>query len=281
VVTLSRGGAAANPGTRTVATTTGRLTALMGSDGAYVILQRQDPADPNLIRLSVQPFAGGEERPIGSASVGIHTARSRTVDGKGLVVLDRDAGGWRITGIDLASGRKSDLGTLTDSGDVRALEVMGDGSLAWQPGGRESVIRVRTPSGEIRSIRTPDVDTVLLEDSPFGTGLVGWGFSVPNGDSIVIYHVPPGGDAARLLTRSVFDYISGMRWLPDGNVELVINETPSTAAFYRLALESGRLERQGTIPLNFIESASISNAGDRVALVTVVPTLDAWVMKWQ
>ncbi len=282
IVALDRGrGGSAAATMRTVATTTGVLSSLMSSDGAYVILQRQDPADPNQIRESIQPFEGGEERPIGNATTGPQSIRSRTVDGKGLVVLDLEGTAWRITEIDLATNRRTDRGTFPDSGGGAALEAMGDGSLIMVPRNRQSNLRIRSRSGEIREVRTPDVMTQNMEDSPYGDGFVGWGFSAPNGDSLVLYHVPPGAREGRSLARIVFDYINGMHWLPGGIVEMVIGETPSTSAFYRLDVATGRLERQGTIPLNFIVAASFSNAGDRLSLRTVVPTLDAWVMRWQ
>ena len=165
-------------------------------------------------------------------------------------------------------------------GQIAGIEATADGSLAWQPEEAISAIRIRTPSGEIRTVATPQVVTETLEDSPSGHGLIGWGFSLPNFDSLVVYHVPPGATEGRSLLRAVFDYIPGHRWLPDGNVELVINETLASSAFYRLDVSRGTLERQGTIPLNFINSISFANDGTRLSARTIVPTLDVWTLKW-
>ena len=94
-------------------------------------------------------------------------------------------------------------------------------------------------------------------------------------------HLPPGGTRARTLVRAVFDYIPGHHWLADGNAELVANETLSTSAFYHLDVTTGRLERRGTIPLNYITAVSFSNDGRRMTARTFMPTLDVWTLRWQ
>ena len=78
----------------------------------------------------------------------------------------------------------------------------------------------------------------------------------------------------------MFDYIPGHRWMPDGNVELVINETLATSAFYRLDVASGALTRQATVPLNFILAISFSNDGRRLTARTAMPIHDVWVLRW-
>jgi len=279
VIAIARDAVGGPITTRQVATSTGFLSALMGSDGSYVILERHDPADPDATRLSVQPFAGGEERPIGTAQLNMGALRSRTVDGSGIVVLERNGEETTITETELATGRITDRGTMPDQGEISALEAMADGSLAWRPEGATDQIRIRHPSGEIRTVQTNGIVTETIEDSPDGHGLIGWGFALPNLDSVAVWHLPPGATTVRPLLRAVFDYVAGHHWLPDGNAELVINETLSTSAFYHLDVASGRLERQGTIPINFINAVSFSNDGRRLTARTRVPTQDVWTLR--
>lgn len=281
VIAIARDGAGmARITVREVASSTGFLSALMGSDGTFVILERADPADPSVARMFVQPFNGGEERLIASTPYDRGSSRSRTVDGRGLVVLSHGEDSTTISEVDLSTGRATPRGTMPYPGDIDGLEAMADGSIAWQPEAARSEIIVRSPSGTMRTIRTPQVASVTMEDSPDGQGMVGWGFALPNFDSVVVYHVPPGADSARSLVRAVFDYIPGHRWMPDGNVELVINETLATSAFYRLDVASGALTRQATVPLNFILAISFSNDGRRLTARTAMPIHDVWVLRW-
>src|SRR5690606_1706116 len=238
-----------------------------------------DPADPQASRLFVQPFEGGEERLVGGTQLSAGSVYSRTVDGRGLIVLTRDGDQTIISEIDLATGQSTPRGSMPFQSGMQGLEALADGSIAWQPESELSTIRIRQPSGKIRTARTPQVATLTMEDSPEGHGLIGWGYSLPTFDSLVVWHLPPGADEARSLVRGVFDYIPGHHWLADGNAELVINETLATAAFYHLDVASGRLVRQGTIPLNFIASASFSNDGRMLVARTTVPTLDVWVLR--
>lgn len=282
VIAIARDGAGASGlSTRPVASSTGFLSSLMGSDGTYIILERPDPAAPGAVRQFVAPFEGGAERQVSTAALNSGSNRSRTVDGRGLVVLTSAGGVTTITEYDLASGQATPRGTMPDQGDIDGLEALADGSIAWQPDDGSSSIRIRAPDGAIRTVRTPQVVTQTMEDSPDGFGVIGWGFSTPNLDSVVVWHLPPGAIEAQSLVRAVFDYLPGHRWLPDGNTELVINETLATSAFYHLDVARGRLERRGTIPLNFIGAVSFANDGRRLVARTTVPTLDVWVMRWE
>ena len=98
--------------TRRISTSTGLLSALMGSDGSYLIIERPDPSSPGTVRYTVQPFGGGEERPIGTTQRQLDDDRSRTVDGQGLVVLTRQGDQVGIVEYDLASGRAARRGRM-------------------------------------------------------------------------------------------------------------------------------------------------------------------------
>jgi tRNA A-37 threonylcarbamoyl transferase component Bud32 len=266
---------------RQVASATGQLSVLMGSDGESVILIRTltSSAGTPVTQFAVQPFAGGPERSLGGG-VGDVRDRSRTVDGSAMVLLHRDGTNLRISSLALADGSLRAEGTVPDSASINALEVMADGGLVWQFADAPTSLTIRRPSGEIQAVRVPPIRAIEVEDSPWGFGLIGWGFSYPVGDSVVVFHVPPGASEGRAVLRAVFDWVPGLHWMRDGSVELVIAETIASAAYYRLDPTTGSLQRGSDFPISFASGVSFSNDGLRLAVRTEVPTLDVWVAQW-
>ena len=275
------GGIGSPIGMRQVASATSGLGVLMASDGsAYILMRRTDaPGGSSNLTVSALPVSGGPERII---ATGIRDAidRSRTVDGTALVVLQREGKDARIIQLHLATGQSSELGMLGDTTVVDALEVMRDGSLIWEAGGTTSQLRIRNPEGQLRTVPAPRTSIEQLEDSPWGHGTVGWGWSYPAGDSLVIFHLPPGASEARRLVTRVFEAVGGMRWLENGTIELLIGETAATMALYTLEPSTGHLERRGTFPIPFTTSISFSNDGRHLAAFVAPPTRDVWVARW-
>ncbi|MEO8479346.1 MAG: serine/threonine-protein kinase [Gemmatimonadota bacterium] len=266
---------------RRAATGTGQLSVLMGSDGESVILIRTSTPSPRdtVTHFAVQSFAGGPERSLGGGVTGVQD-RSRTVDGSAMVLLHRDGPNIRISRLRLADGSLTDQGTFPDSGDITGLEVMADGGLAWQFSNAPTSLAIRAPSGARRTVRLPPTRVGEVEDSPWGFGLIGWGFTYPVGDSVVIFHVAPGASEARVVLRAVFDNVPGLHWMRDGTVEVAVNESGASASFYRLDPTGGTLRRESDFPIPFASSVSFSNDGLRMAVRTQVPTLDVWVAAW-
>jgi tRNA A-37 threonylcarbamoyl transferase component Bud32 len=278
---LRNGGVGSPIAIRQVASATGGLGVLMASNGSDYILMRttEAPGEGSTLTVSALPVAGGPERVI-AAGIRDPIDRSRTVDGTALVVLQREGKDARITRIDLATGQSSDLGMLGDTTGVDGLEVMRDGSLIWEAGDSSSQLRIRSPDGAIRTVRAPETSAEQLEDSPWGHGTVGWGWNEPVGDSLVVFHLPPGASAARRLATRVFEGVGGMRWLENGSIELLIAETAATTALYTLDPSTGQLERRGTFPIPFTGSISFSNDGRHMAAFVAPPTADVWVARW-
>jgi hypothetical protein len=278
----TRAGGVSSPiAMRQVASATSGLGVLMASDGsAYILMRRTDaPGGASTLNVSALPVTGGPERII---ATGIRDAldRSRTVDGTALVVLQREGKDARILRLDLATGQSSELGMLGETTAIDALEVMRDGSLIWEAGDAVSQLRIRAPDGAIRNVRAPETSAEQLEDSPWGHGTLGWGFTYPAGDSLVIFHLPPGANEARRLVTRVFEGVGGMRWSEAGSIELLIAETAATSALYTLDPSTGRLERQGTFPIPFTTAISFSNDGRHMAAFVAPPTRDVWVARW-
>lgn len=267
--------------TRRAAAGTGDLSVLMGSDGQSVILIRTSTTSSgdSVIQFALQPFAGGPEENLGGGIAGV-TGRSRTVDGSAMVLLTRDGANLRISRLQLADGTLSTEGAFPDGGKLSGLEVMADGGLAWQFNDAPTSLSIRTPSGAVRSVRLPPLRVIEVEDSPWGFGLIGWGFTYPVGDSVIVFHVAPGASEARTVLRAVFDYVPGLHWMRDGTVELAIGETVSSASYYRLDPTTGDLQRSSDFPIPFASGVSFSNDGLRMAVRTVVPTLDVWIAAW-
>lgn len=267
--------------TRQVAAATGGLGVLMASDGSAYILMRTTtaPGNSSSLTVSAQSVDGGPERIIASA-IRDPVDRSRTVDGTALVVLQREGRDARILRLDLATGQSAELGMLGDTLGVDALEVMRDGSLIWESGDTASRLRIRSPDGTIRTVLTPQTTAEQLEDSPWGHGVVGWGWNYPTGDSLVVFHLPAGAREARRLMTGVFEGVGGLRWMEEGNIELLMGETAATSALYTLNPVTGQLRREGTFPVPFAVSISFSNDGRHMAARVVSPTRDVWVARW-
>ena len=266
---------------RRVTSTTARLTMLMAGDGASHLVLRTPRVDvaQAVGQLSIVPFGGGPERPLTAGIRGV-IAMSRTVKADAMVVIHRDGPSARITSFDLASGRSTELGTIPDTTAMVALEVLRDGSLAWfDPSDSNSVIRVREASGVRRTIALPNISTELLEDSYFGNGIVGWGWTKPGYDTLVVFHVAPGASSARVLLRTVQENVNGMHWLPDGTIEIIFGETSHSSAIYQLDPRSLALRRVAPIRLADITAASFSIDGLRMNMRTNETHRDLWVAK--
>jgi hypothetical protein len=279
----SREGGVGSPiAMRQVASATSGLGVLMASDGSAYILMRTtaSPGQASSLTVSALPVDGGPERII-AAGIRGSIDRSRTVDGTALVVVQREGKETRILRLHLATGQSTELGMLGDSTAVDALEVLRDGSLIWEAGDAPSQLRIRAPDGTIRSVPAPRTSIEQLEDSPWGHGTVGWGWSYPAGDSLVIFHLPPGASEARRLATRVFEGVGGLRWLENGTIELLVGETAASSALYTLEPSTGRLERQGTFPIPFTTAISFSNDGRHLAAFVAPPTLDVWVARWE
>ncbi len=271
----------ANLALRKVTSTTASLAMLMAGDGkSHLVLQtpRVDEAQA-VSQLSVLPFGGGNERPLTAGIRGV-IATSRTVNADALVVVHRDGPTARITSFDLASGRSTELGTLSDTTVMNALEVLRDGSLAWyDPDDSNNVIQVRDASGTRRTIRLPNISTELLEDSFYGGGIVGWGWTKPSYDTLVVFHVAPGAPTARVLLRTVQENVNGMHWLPNGTIEIIFGETSHSSAIYLLDPRTLALRRVAPLRLPDITAISFSTDGLRMNLRTSEAHRDLWIVK--
>ncbi len=266
---------------RQVTTTTANLGVLMSGDGDALIVTRRPRGDirSTVTQVSLFPFDAGPERSLGAGIRGA-VSQSRTVAADSVVFVFEDAGQLHLTQFDLATGGTRGLGTMPDTTAMNAMEVMRDGSIAWSvPGDTSGKIRVRSPSGAVRMISTPNVFPRLLEDSPSGDGLLGWGWNRSGGDSAVVFHVPPGAATGRRIAQLGVENLIGLRWATGGMVEVVVGETRYTSALYRLDPATGAATRISAFPLTDIDAVSFSRDGLRMSLRTVDARRDIWIAK--
>jgi hypothetical protein len=267
---------------RKVASSTGAIGALIAGDGSAFVVARnsQVGAFESTNQITLLPFAGGAERPLTSGIRNV-LGWSRTVTGDAVVVVHREGATSRITSIALATGRATDLGTMADTLPMRGMEVRRDGSIAWNRiGAQSTTIRVREVGGAVREIPTPHFSSRQLDDSPEGHGMVGWGWNEPTGDSLIVFHIPPGDSGAKAVLQTVAEGVSGLRWLPGGSLEVVLNETAATAAIYHLDISNGAMRRVATLPVNFPTGLSFSLDGLRMGALTEEAQRDVWVVRW-
>jgi tRNA A-37 threonylcarbamoyl transferase component Bud32 len=269
----------ANLALRRVTSSTALLSMLMAGDGKSHLVLRTPRVDraQAVGQLSILPFGGGNERPLTAGIRGV-IATSRTVKADAMVVVHRDGPNARITSFDLASGRSTELGVMSDTTAMVALEVLRDGSLAWyDPDDPNNVIQVRDSAGARRTISLPNTSTELLEDSFYGDGIVGWGWTKPSYDTLVVFHVAPGASTARVLLRTVQDNVNGMHWTPNGTIELIFSETSHSSAIYSLDPRTLAFRRVAPLRLPDITALSFSIDGLRLNLRTNEAHRDLWI----
>ncbi|MBK9550576.1 MAG: hypothetical protein IPO52_16135 [Gemmatimonadetes bacterium] len=155
---------------------TASLGALIAGDGSAFIVTRtaQVGAFESTNQITLLPFEGGAERPLTSGIRNV-IGQSRTVAGDALVVVHREGTGSRITRIELATGRATDLGTMVDTLINDRHGGARDGSIAWRiqgPGRQESWCDT---AGVVRSIPTPHFSgrQLMTPDGHGGSG-GGW-----------------------------------------------------------------------------------------------------------
>ncbi|MBK9550575.1 MAG: hypothetical protein IPO52_16130 [Gemmatimonadetes bacterium] len=69
---------------------------------------------------------------------------------------------------------------------------------------------------------------------------------------LIVFHIAPGAESAKAVLQTVAEGVAGLHWLPDGSVEVVVNETIATAAIYHLDISTGTMRRLATVPINFL-----------------------------
>lgn len=257
------------------------MSMLMSGDGKFHIIRQTPRVDPSLAlsQLTLLPFGGGASRELNMGIRGL-LGLSRTVGADSVIAAHLEAGRTRFTAFDLATGRSRDAGTLDDTTTLNAMEVMRDGSIVWyRLRDSVTVLHVRAPSGTLRTIALPNVTAELLEDASWGHGLLGWGWTKPSYDSLVIFHVPPGDSSARPLFRTVMETVIGMRWTREGMIEIVFGETTHNSALYQLNPRTGVLKRVASIPLNDVTSISFSIDGLHWNLRTEEAKRDLWIAR--
>jgi len=262
---------------RQVVRSTGAIRHTVSPDGRWIgVTQRLGAGERAAWRLSLAPFEGGTEVTVSEAIAG-YLDQAWTTDGGRWFYVARDRDRARVVEVDPVSGKSRDAGVVPDS-LLLFFVVLRTGELAWpHPGGAQSV-RIAAPGAPAREIPV-DVEIEGLRASPFDDGLMVWGWSLPDGDSLVVLRLDPATGRATRIAAAVFEGAVGYHWLSPDVIEIVLRETNYTSALYHLHVVTGRFERIAALPFDDVAFIGFSNDGRRLAVRTQESRTDVWVAR--
>jgi hypothetical protein len=262
---------------REVVRSTGSLRHTMSPDGRWIgLAQRLGTSEGSVWRLSLMPYEGGPGLTVPEAVAG-YQDQAWAPDGERWVYVARDQDRGRVVEVDQASGKSRDLGTVLDS-LLPFFVMLRTGALAWPQAGGANAVRLAAPGAIPRDIPV-GVEIEGLRASPFGDDLMVWGWSLPDGDSLVVLRIDPAAGRATRIAAAVFEGAVGYHWLSPDVIEMGLRETNYTSALYHLHVTTGRFERIAALPFDQIAFISFSNDGRRLAARTQESRTDVWVAR--
>ena len=229
---------------RVAASTSIGVTGSISGDGTQLLLVREVRTGAGVLRqASIMPFDSGAQRDLGPPRALLDwdwgadelVAAERRGDSVGVGVLDPATGRLRTSGWYRAQ-------------DYEALEtVPGGGYLVEAPAGR--LARVGVPGLRDTTFDlAPSVGRIIgMEPSPDGRSVATtvW---LPNEDTLGVHVISLADGSVRRVGTFFGEGSETPRWLEDGTLLVVIQETGWTAALYRLTIATGRSVRLGVLP---------------------------------
>jgi dipeptidyl aminopeptidase/acylaminoacyl peptidase len=261
--------------TREVTRSTGALRSTISPDGRYLsIAERVGAGGGGAWRLGLEPFDGGARVGVSEAIPGF---RDLAWSPGNLFYLARDRDRARVVRVDPVTGKGQDVGAIRDS-MPRYIVVLRNGELAWPSGESAVTVRLGAPGGASRDVPV-GMFLLGLRASPFDDGLMAWGWSVPDGDSLLAVRVDPAGGRVTRLAAGVFEGAVGYHWLTPELIEVVMLETVQNSGLYHLHVPTGRFERITGMPLDQVAFVSFSDDGRRLAIRTEEVRSDIWLAR--
>jgi hypothetical protein len=267
---MVRAGADSQYGTRTLMRATGTLTGLITPDGDAVAVLRPVPGGDR--QVVVIPFEGGDETPV--------TAPGQLKEFEWF-------GDTRLLYTEEDAEHRVRLFARELSGPVRELGVVpGYFSCSWLrdgvvaapiAGGRELLLV--SFDGSRRRLRVSDSTVTLgyLFPEPGGANAITLGWNTTE-DSIVVGRLRLADGRLARLAAKVAENWSGGVWLPNGRVELVLEEVIGRRALYRIDPGGGPLTRVGTLPYGNA-MYRFSSDGRRAVASVYEPRGDVWILR--
>ncbi len=221
-------------------------------------------------RFSIQPFGGGAEAPLNTAS---GTLGAWWVDSATVGTIAQTAAGLRVALLDVRTGAAGRTFDLPDS-LARYVSPVPDG-WAWIPSTADRV--VVQEGGKTTNIAKPEWFTTIfsLDVDPSGThvAMLGWGAT---DDSLGLAVVPLEGGTPVMWARLPAEN-GTMNFLADGSLLFTTWITPESVVLYKVPA-AGRVERLGTIPRS-VSSISVSDDLKRAAVLETEYHGDAFMSR--
>jgi hypothetical protein len=260
------------PENRRLVRSSTQVSAAVSPDGKRLLVRRVLPtsAGKSEARLSIMPFEGGSEVPLGGAGAPIG---SGWVDSVTVATATQTPRGLHLARVDLRTGAERGALDLPDS-LVFDFVPLPDGWAWIPPGGGRLVVR---QGGRTRQIPKPDWFNLLttVSASPDGR-IVYTGWNASTFDTLRIDVLSPdGGNATRWA--AFFAETGSGYFLSDGSVLFTVFGTEESVTLYRVT-GPGRVERLGTVPRP-VAAITVSKDGRRATVLARDYHGDAWLSK--
>ena len=242
----------------------------LSPDGRWILVARPGYA-PDIRRLSIAPFDGGDEIALGEGAI---SHQSWTSDGN-VVFAESGPSGARVIEVRMPSRQRREIGVLDDK-SVTELEVMADGRILWVPEDHRPLKVVR-PGGSTRFVDSPSWISLIaaVDPSPDGVHVLvtGWTRGI---DTLIIATLNLEAGTWTSQWKGVVEAGSA-KWVRDGSILVTLSQSRGRAVLYRLRRGSG-LQEMGSIPALTV-AAEPSRDGRRLLVTTGEYKGDVWIAR--
>jgi hypothetical protein len=234
---------------RRLLSATGSLIGRVSPAGDRVLVGRGVPVgDRHLVQLSILPFEGGPESPLGAPQDIVDA--DWVQDGRSVLIgVRQGSDSMAVLRLDAVSGRSETLALLPAEAFLNLRPLPQGGLLVAARSGRE-LRRMGVPGLADTTFHPPEglLQFMNFDPSPDGQEFLSAGWSV-GWDSLLVHRISlSDGRATRLANLGTWEGVVGAKWLADGSILVRILETSWNQAWYRLAAAGGEPVRMGTAP---------------------------------
>jgi hypothetical protein len=259
---------------------TGWLSGIPSPDGQQVLLQ-SPVTGPGAARLqlSLIPFDSGAETSVGAPVSGIvDWDWPAAAPAHPLYLLPGAGPDDKLVDLDPVSGMLRTLLTLPDTSRTQRFEPLPGGGLVTTDAGSRRIV-VLSDNGSIdREIPHPlDPDVLATALSADGAELAMVGYT-SQFDSVAVYHVHlADGDVEQLAAFPFEGALPALRWLADGTILTILNESGTAAVLY--AIRGTVVRRLGALPWGTDASYAFAPDGLRIVVTNPERHADVWLVR--
>jgi len=240
---------------------TSPVPANLSPDGRFIVASRSGAAnDARGREWSVTPWDGGTEIRIPGLHRGVVMLDSSTV-----IVVDVLSGGTEFSLFNIQTKQRSAALRIQEERFNTGDRIPGWG-WAWVPSVSAEYHLQRDGDARVRKIRLPSWyrQAVWSSASRDGKSIAFAGWSAPTDDSLGIGVLDIATGRATQVWSTVGEFAT-VRWLSDGSLGILINDTPQSFTLYRARI-GGAVERLGSSPRPVVDVTFSDDLKRAVAL---------------